>query len=108
MAYTFFGLGDQTGFLAISEPYLYGPERGLLGIVLNTLFMLFLWKRVKFSDSGLVMQDSSGISAKFCGTSARQMDLNPGLTDRSRPIPVIRHKRAQSAGAAKQAVIHRV
>lgn len=47
MAYTFFGLGGQTGFLAISDPYLYGPERGFLGIALNTLFIVFLWRKAK-------------------------------------------------------------
>jgi len=45
MAYTLFGLGTTSGFLALSEPSLYGPERGLLGIGLNAVFVFWLWRR---------------------------------------------------------------
>ena len=40
-----FAFGTKTGALGISDVSLYGPEVGLLGIVFNSLFILFLWRR---------------------------------------------------------------
>ncbi len=40
LAYKFFGFGTETGVLAISTPQVFGPERGVLGLVLNALFLL--------------------------------------------------------------------
>lgn len=47
-AYELFGFGEKTGALGVTNTFLFGPEVGLLGIVLNGLFFLWLWK--KFSS----------------------------------------------------------
>ena len=44
LAYELFGFGEKTGALGISNTALLGPEVGYLGIVLNGLFLLWLWK----------------------------------------------------------------
>lgn len=46
MAYTFFGLGTTPGFLAMSDPVIFGPERGLVGVALNGLFVFYLWRKL--------------------------------------------------------------
>ena len=37
LAYTFFGFGERTGALGIERTEIYGPEVGLIGLVLNVL-----------------------------------------------------------------------
>lgn len=44
LAYTFFGTGAQVGALGIQNSALYSPESGLLGFLLNLLFLLALWQ----------------------------------------------------------------
>lgn len=46
MAYSFFGLGGGTGFLNISDPVIYDPERGFIGIILNAAFVVYLWRKL--------------------------------------------------------------
>lgn len=48
-AYGLFGFGEKIGFLGVSNTFLLGPEVGYLGIVLNGLFFMWLWKYVKNS-----------------------------------------------------------
>ena len=42
-AYELFGFGEKTGALGIERTDLYGPEVGVLGLVLNLLFAVGLW-----------------------------------------------------------------
>ncbi len=42
-AYSLFGFGEKTGALGIERTDLYGPEVGVLGLVLNLLFAVGLW-----------------------------------------------------------------
>ncbi|MEM7086586.1 MAG: CPBP family intramembrane glutamic endopeptidase [Bacteroidota bacterium] len=48
-AYGLFGFGEKTGILGVSNTALLGPEVGYLGILLNGLFFLWLWKVTKKS-----------------------------------------------------------
>jgi membrane protease YdiL (CAAX protease family) len=43
-AYELFGFGEKTGALGIQNTALLGPEVGYLGILLNGLFCIWLWK----------------------------------------------------------------
>ncbi len=50
MVYLLFGLGKGGGALGIADSIIYGPERGVLGLVFNGVFVFFLWK--KANESG--------------------------------------------------------
>lgn len=41
--YPLFGFGEKYGALGIEQTHIYGPEVGLLGLVLNLLFATTLW-----------------------------------------------------------------
>jgi len=41
--YPLYGFGEKTGTLGITQTHIYGPEVGVLGIVLNLLFAAALW-----------------------------------------------------------------
>ena len=43
-AYVFFGYGTRIGALGIDETAVYGPEVGILGLVLNLVFGAALWQ----------------------------------------------------------------
>src|SRR5262249_40863620 len=43
-AYVLFGLGKHAGALGIKNTAFYGPEVGILGLVLNALFAMMLWR----------------------------------------------------------------
>ena len=43
--YPLFGFGEKVGALGITETHLYGPEVGLLGIVLGAAFLTLIWRR---------------------------------------------------------------
>ncbi len=45
LVYTLFGFGTHSGALGIPQPQIYGPEVGYLGILLNAIFALLLWRR---------------------------------------------------------------
>ena len=49
MVYLLFGLGERVGALGIVDSIIYGPERGVLGLVFNSAFVFFLWKRANAS-----------------------------------------------------------
>ena len=42
--YPLYGFGEKIGALGIQETHLFGPEVGLVGIGLNTLFVLLIWR----------------------------------------------------------------
>lgn len=48
--YELFGFGEKVGSLGISNTALLGPEVGWLGILLNGLSVLFLWRLARFTD----------------------------------------------------------
>jgi membrane protease YdiL (CAAX protease family) len=41
--YPLFGFGEKVGALGVEQTHIYGPEVGLLGLVLNLLFVTGLW-----------------------------------------------------------------
>jgi hypothetical protein len=43
--YPLFGFGEKVGALGITQTHLYGPEVGLLGIVLGVSFLTLIWRR---------------------------------------------------------------
>jgi len=43
-AYIFFGFGTRVGVLGIKETAIYGPEVGVLGLLLNIIFAVALWR----------------------------------------------------------------
>jgi membrane protease YdiL (CAAX protease family) len=43
IAYPMYGFGEKVGALGIEQTHIYGPEVGLLGLVLNALFAGALW-----------------------------------------------------------------
>ena len=47
LAYTLFGFGTTIGALGIQESFWFGPEVGILGLVLNSLFLFGLWRQVQ-------------------------------------------------------------
>ena len=49
MVYLLFGLGERVGALGIVDSIIYGPERGVLGLVFNSAFVFFLWKKANAS-----------------------------------------------------------
>ena len=45
LAYVLFGFGEKAGALGVTETVIYGPEVGVLGIVLSGTFAWWLWRR---------------------------------------------------------------
>jgi membrane protease YdiL (CAAX protease family) len=45
--YPLFGFGERVGALGIQQTHIYGPEVGLMGIVLNVLFAAALYRAIK-------------------------------------------------------------
>lgn len=43
-AYVFFGYGTKVGALGIANAAVYGPEVGVVGLVLNIIFAVVLWR----------------------------------------------------------------
>jgi membrane protease YdiL (CAAX protease family) len=43
--YPLFGFGEEIGALGIERTHLFGPEVGLLGILLNGAFLLWIWRK---------------------------------------------------------------
>lgn len=41
--YPLFGFGERVGALGIEETHIFGPEVGLVGVLVNTVFVLGLW-----------------------------------------------------------------
>jgi uncharacterized protein len=42
--YVFFGFGTKIGALGIKNTAVYGPEVGMLGLALNIVFVVALWR----------------------------------------------------------------
>jgi membrane protease YdiL (CAAX protease family) len=42
--YPLFGFGEKVGALGIQQTHLYGPEVGLLGIVVNAIALAIIWR----------------------------------------------------------------
>ena len=42
-AYVLFGFGSNTGALGVKNTAIFGPEVGVLGLVLNLVFAVGLW-----------------------------------------------------------------
>jgi membrane protease YdiL (CAAX protease family) len=47
LAYDLFGFGEKTGALGVTNTILFGPEVGVLGIVINGGLFLWLWNRYR-------------------------------------------------------------
>jgi membrane protease YdiL (CAAX protease family) len=43
--YPLYGFGEKAGALGIGQTHLFGPEVGLLGILLNGAFLLWIWRK---------------------------------------------------------------
>lgn len=46
LAYSLFGFGSHAGLLEIPDPLWLDPERGIAALVLNGLFVAFLWRKL--------------------------------------------------------------
>ena len=44
LAYVLFGFGTKVGTLGIEATHIYGPEVGVVGLILNALFAFALWR----------------------------------------------------------------
>lgn len=42
--YPLYGFGEKSGALGIEQTHIFGPEVGALGILLNTVFVLLIWR----------------------------------------------------------------
>jgi membrane protease YdiL (CAAX protease family) len=51
LAYALFGFGEKTGALGIQDTWLFGPEVGLLGIVINLVIAIGFWRYYVSSSS---------------------------------------------------------
>ena len=49
--YPLFGFGEKIGALGIEQTHIYGPEVGILGIGLNLLFFVYLWRKYATQDA---------------------------------------------------------
>lgn len=48
--YPLFGFGENIGALGIRQTHLFGPEVGVVAILLNGAFLLWIWR--KYGGSG--------------------------------------------------------
>lgn len=60
LAYVLFGFSTKVGALGIENTALFGPEVGVIGLVLNSLFFIVLWRG---SKQVFQAQHSAGHSA---------------------------------------------
>ncbi|MFB0519488.1 MAG: lysostaphin resistance A-like protein, partial [Acidobacteriota bacterium] len=52
MLYTLYGTGDIAGVLDIASPRFFDPERGLLGLLLNLIAVVLLWRIAARRENG--------------------------------------------------------
>lgn len=50
--YALFAFGTEVGSLGVTETSLYGPEVGWVGLGLNSVFALVLWRRTRAREAG--------------------------------------------------------
>ena len=50
--YVFFGFGNRHGTLGITNTTMFGPEIGVLGLLINVVFAVLLWRWWKKSSDG--------------------------------------------------------
>ena len=76
VGYTFFGSGSTIGALGIQDTATYGPEVGVVGVVLNAVFAIgvWLWYRGK----------------EMAAAANQGMQLTPGVQSHLDDIPVSR------------------
>ena len=55
--YPLYGFGEKTGALGIEQTQIYGPEVGVLGVVLNIVFAAALWYWITKSGTNTVVSD---------------------------------------------------
>jgi membrane protease YdiL (CAAX protease family) len=55
--YPLYGFGEKTGALGIEQTQIYGPEVGLLGVVLNIVFAAGLWYWITNSGTATIVSD---------------------------------------------------
>ncbi len=55
--YPLYGFGEKTGALGIEQTQIYGPEVGILGVVLNVVFAAALWHWITKSGTDTVVSD---------------------------------------------------
>ena len=51
LAYVLFGFGTRVGTLGIKAAHIYGPEVGVVGLILNALFAFALWRWLQSNRS---------------------------------------------------------
>jgi membrane protease YdiL (CAAX protease family) len=51
--YPLYGFGEKVGALGIEQTHIFGPEVGLLGIVLNLVFAVALYRILRSSREGM-------------------------------------------------------
>jgi hypothetical protein len=45
LAYGLFGFGEKTGILGTENTIIFGPEVGVIGIILNGMYLIWLVKK---------------------------------------------------------------
>jgi membrane protease YdiL (CAAX protease family) len=58
-AYCLFAFGTKVGALGVTETWLYGPEVGWVGLGLNAVFAVWLWRWASVSERGVVPSPSA-------------------------------------------------
>jgi len=43
-AYTLFAFGERVGALGVERTWIHGPEVGIVGLALNLVVVIFLWR----------------------------------------------------------------
>lgn len=59
LAYVLFGFGTRTGALGVQNTATYGPEVGVLGLAINSIFAAFLWLSWTKARSRILAKSSS-------------------------------------------------
>jgi CAAX protease family protein len=68
LAYVLFGFGTKVGALGVKDTALFGPEVGVLGLLLNLIYVAVLWRWWRVRSSAPLVP-----SARVVGTSSEPM-----------------------------------
>jgi membrane protease YdiL (CAAX protease family) len=60
LAYVLFGFGTRVGTLGIQATHIFGPEVGVVGLILNVLFAFALCRRLRTHRSPMVYRGGAG------------------------------------------------